>query len=427
MPAPDLHQQFKELVKTTPVVDVHNDLPYQLRWQLHYEINEDKFKFDEPLVSQTDLIRLRKGGVGLQFFSCWMDYPSADELYKDFETPNSIVRDTLEQVDIVKRLVDKYSKCMKFVTSADEALKSYIESDNKLISVTMGVEGLHQVDTSLAVVRQYFDLGVRYITLTHNCDNPFATACTTIIAGKEDKGLTLYGHECVKEFNRIGMMVDLSHVSHKTMVDVLKITKAPVIFSHSSAYTMTPHERNVRDDVLLMVKENGGVICINFVPNFIKKEGATGATIDDCVDHIVHIVNLIGWDHIAIGSDFDGMGATGPEGLEDVSKYPDLVVKVWEKTKASADDIKKFMGINMLRVWKECELVAEALKNELPVEATWSGRKWRFPRYITLCPELFPGAATSTSTPDMFYDAKRFNFKDDEVEYDPKRPGFEAK
>ncbi|KAH3669241.1 hypothetical protein OGAPHI_001362 [Ogataea philodendri] len=420
MPAADLHEDFKRLLKTTPVIDTHNDLPYQLRWQLHYEINEDKFKFDEPLGSQTDLQRLKQGGVGVQFFSCWMECQNPDELYSEFEVPSSIVRDTLEQVDIIKRLVDKYSKSMKFVTSADDALRNYIESDNNKISVTMGVEGLHQVDTSLAVVRQYFDLGVRYITLTHNCDNPFATACTTIIAGKEDKGLTELGHQCIKEFNRIGMMVDLSHVSYKTMVDVLKIAKAPVIFSHSSAYTITNHERNVRDDVLQMVKKNGGVVCVNFVPSFIAREGVEEATIDDCVEHVLHIVNLIGWDHIGIGSDFDGMGSTGPKGLEDVSKYPDLVVKVWEKSGASEDDIKKFMGLNMLRAWKECELVSEAMKNELPVEANWSGRQWRFPDYITLCPELFPGAGTSKSTPEMFYKVKRLNFKDVEGEYDLK-------
>ncbi|KAG7855775.1 hypothetical protein KL939_004239 [Ogataea angusta] len=420
MPVPDLYEEFRRLSKTTPVVDVHNDLPYQLRWQLHYEINEDKFRFDEPLVSQTDLRRMKQGGVGVQFFSCWMDYPSPDELYQDFERPNSIVRDTLEQVDIIKRLVDKYSRSMKFVTSADEALRCYQESSGGKIAVTMGVEGLHQVDTSLAVVRQYYDLGVRYITLTHNCDNPFATACTTVIAGREDKGLTAYGRECIREFNRIGMMVDLSHVSYRTMVDVLEIARAPVIFSHSSAYALTNHERNVRDDVLQMVKTNGGVVCVDFVPNFIKKPDAADASIDDCVDHVLHIVDLIGWDHVGIGSDFDGMGATGPKGLEDVSKFPDLVVKVWEKSGASHEDIRKFMGLNVLRVWKECELVSEALKNELPVETNWSGRQWRFPKYITLCPELFPGAATAKSTPDMFYDAKRYTFKDVEGEYDPK-------
>ncbi|KAH3667940.1 hypothetical protein OGAPHI_001694 [Ogataea philodendri] len=404
----DLQIKFKDLLKAVPVVDTHNDLPYLVRLQLHLDLDDEKFDLDSPLIGQTDLLRLKEGGVGLQFFSCWIEPPNPDELYQDFDTANSVVRDTLEQVDIVKRIIRKYPNKMTFVTKADDALKEYLSTGK--ISIALGVEGLHQVDTSLAVLRQYHELGVRYVTLTHNCDNPFATGCTTVIAGKEDKGLTDYGRRAIKEFNRLGMMVDLSHVSHQTMIDTLDITKAPVIFSHSSAYSVTGHLRNVKDDVLQMVKENGGVVCVTFVPGFVQKPGAKEATIDDCVDHILHIVNLIGWDHVGLGSDFDGMASTGPKGLTDVSKYPDLIVKVWQKTNATENDIKKIMGLNVLRVWEQCELVAESMENEDPVGDTWEGRNWSFPEWCTRCSVLYPGSDKKNAHKHTIYSTQRFNF-----------------
>ncbi|KAG0670430.1 hypothetical protein C6P40_003913 [Pichia californica] len=387
-------QKFRVLNKKIPVVDTHNDLPYSIRSQLHYELHSEhtEFDFDKELTCHTDLGRMREGGLGIQFFSCYIEGKGPDELYTDFNAPNSIVRDTLEQIDIVRRLVDEYSHKMHFVRTADEALANYIDSKNDKISITLGVEGLHQVDLSLAVVRQYFDLGVRYITLTHNCDNPFATAASSVILGKEDKGLTDYGIDCIKEMNRLGMMVDLSHVSYKTMVDVLEVTQAPVIFSHSSAYALTHHERNVRDDVLKMVKENYGVVCVNFCPSFISKKGEEEATIDDAVNHVKHIVDVIGWDHVGIGSDFEGI-PEGPKGLEDVSKYPDLITKLWKLTNATEDDISKFMGLNVLRVWKKCEEVSKNLSSKmLPIETNWAKRIWEFPDYITEEKEIYPGS-----------------------------------
>lgn len=310
-------------------------------------------------------------------------------MYKDFNAANSAVRDTLEQIDVTKRLVDEYSKHLKFVRTADEAMSCFKNEDGK-IAVTLGVEGLHQCDLSLAVVRLYHELGVRYITLTHNCDNPFATAASTIAAGKPDEGLTKYGQDCIKEMNRLGMIVDLSHVSYRTMLDTLEHTKAPVMFSHSSSYKLTPHERNVRDDVLLKVKSNGGVVCVNFLPLFLTQNESKTATIQDAVDHIKHIVDLIGWDHVGLGSDFDGI-PSGPKGLEDVSKYPDLIKKVWEVTNAKEEDIAKLMGLNVVRVWKECELVSQSLKDHKPVESNWEDRRWVFEEYCKEFPELFPG------------------------------------
>ena len=391
--AKEVDQRFENIMDKFPIVDTHNDFPYSLRFQLHYEITTTEgFNFDSLLTSHTDLVRMKQGKIGIQFFSCFIECKDDDKYYQDFNKPNSIVRDTLEQIDVVKRLVDEYSHSFKFVHTADEALQNFRESTPKKISITLGVEGLHQVDLSLAVVRQYYDLGVRYITLTHNCDNPFATAASSVMGGLPDKGLTDYGRDCIKEMNRLGMIVDLSHVSYKTMTDTLDVTSAPVMFSHSSAYALCNHERNVRDDVLKRVKENGGVVCVNFLPDFLKQEGKDEVTIEDAADHIKYIVDLIGWDHVGLGSDFDGI-PKGPKGLEDVSKYPDLVKRVWRETGATEADIVKLMGLNVIRVWKECELVSERLKSKIkPVESNWEQREWIFHEYCKQFPELFPGA-----------------------------------
>ncbi|QPG75179.1 hypothetical protein FOA43_002528 [Brettanomyces nanus] len=393
----DIDQRFDKVCQTTPVIDCHNDFPYLCRSHLHYELHSPgtKFDFNTVLNSQTDLVKMREGRMGVQFFSCWIECKDPDYLYDDFNKPTTVVRDTLEQIDFIKRLCLEYPEHLTFVRTADDAYKKFLEGKGQKISITLGVEGLHQVDLSLAVVRQYYELGVRYITLTHNCDNPFATAASSIAAGKADKGLTSYGVQCIEEMNRLGMIVDLSHVSHKTMIDVLRVTHAPVLFSHSSVYALTHHERNVRDDVLEKVKQNNGVVSINFFPIFIRQHGNQDATIEDAVDHIKYIVNKIGWDHVGLGSDFDGI-PHGPKGLENTSKYPDLIKKVWEVTGASDEEIAKLMGMNVLRVWKDCERVSAQLeKLETPlVEANWDKRDWVFPGYAaTEFPEIFPGSS----------------------------------
>lgn len=393
----EIDKRFDTLTKSFPIIDTHNDFPYNLRVQLHNEfITTPEFNFDSLLTSHTDLVKMKEGKIGVQFFSCWIECEDDNMYYQNFNQPNNIVRDTLEQIDVVKRLVDEYSHSFKFVYTADDALKSFRDSNGEKISITLGVEGLHQVDLSLAIVRQYYSLGVRYITLTHNCDNPFATAASSVTGGLPDNGLTEYGKDCIKEMNRLGMMVDLSHVSYKTMFDTLKVTKAPVIFSHSSVYSITKHERNVRDDILKLVKKNGGVVCINFLPLFLKKEGQSDedVTVEVAVEHIKYIVDLIGWDHVGFGSDFDGI-PKGPKGLEDVSKYPNLVKRVWRETNATEEQIVKMMGLNVLRVWKECEIISEQLKKKLkPVESNWDQREWIFYEYCREFPEIFPGAYT---------------------------------
>ena len=389
-----IDKKFEEVCKGVPVVDCHNDFPYTCRLKLHYELHNagENFNF-KSLNTQTDLIKLLKGHVGVQFFSCWIECGNEGKKGFNFNQPSTIVRDTMEQIDFIKRLCDEYPEHLTFVKCADEALRAFADGKGKKISVTMGVEGLHQIDMSLGVLRLYYDLGVRYVTLTHNGDNPFATAASTVAAGGKDKGLSEFGEKCIAEMNRLGMIVDLSHVSHKTMVDVLKVTKAPVLFTHSSAYTLTNHERNVRDDVLDMVKKNNGVVSVTFVPEFVSQPCHSDISIDDVVDHVIYIVKRIGWDHVGLGGDFDGM-EKGPTGLEDTSKYPDLVKKVWRATNASEKDIAKCMCLNVMRVWKDCEDVAKALKKDhfQVVDSNWNERKWTFPRYVKNVPSIYSGA-----------------------------------
>jgi membrane dipeptidase len=406
MTVDNIDERFDKLCETVPIVDTHNDFPYLLRVQLHNELHsdDDSFDFDSWLTAHTDLKKMKKGRLGIQFFSCFIECKDPDYLYTDFNKPNSAVRDTIEQIDVTKRLVDEYSKSLKFVKTADEALQNFLDTKGEQISITLGVEGLHQCDLSLACVRQFFALGVRYITLTHNCDNPFATAASSVAAGKPDKGLTDYGRDCIAEMNRLGMIVDLSHVSYKTMIDALEVTKAPVLFSHSSAYALRNHERNVRDDVLKLVKENGGVVCINFFPIFLTDKPMDETTIDDAVNHVKYIVDLIGWDHVGFGSDFDGI-PQGPKGLEDVSKYPDLIKKVWKATDATEEQISKAMGLNVVRVWREAERVADSLKTKLPVESNWKQRTWKFYEYAREFPEIYPAS----------YNAKNNIFSSDQA------------
>ncbi|GEQ70408.1 hypothetical protein JCM33374_g4085 [Metschnikowia sp. JCM 33374] len=390
-------QRFEALARKTPIIDTHNDFPYLVREQLHYEVQQDsKFTFQSGLTCHTDLAKLIKGRVGVQFFSCFIECKDADPLYQDFNKPTTVVRDTLEQMDFVRRLAQMYPEDLQYVNTSSEAVEAF-EKSGKL-AVTMGVEGLHQVDASLAVLRQYFHLGCRYVTLTHNCDNPFATAASSVTGGLPDNGLSEYGRKCIREMNRLGMMVDLSHVSVQTMKDALKETLSPVIFSHSSAYALCKHPRNVPDEILLKVKENKGVVCVNFYPDFISSSQDGNATLSDAVNHILYIARLIGWAHVGLGSDFDGI-PEGPTGLEDVSKYPNLIQEVMEISGASDEEIAMLMGKNVLRVWADNERVAEQLKakGQPLVDASWPGRHWKFFSYCKAFPEVYPGAREASN------------------------------
>ena len=211
----------------------------------------------------------------------------------------------------------------------------------------LGAEGLHQTGSSIAVIRQLFDLGVRYITITHNCDNPYATAASTVTAGGKDEGLTEFGAAGIREMNRLGMMVDLAHNSHETMRQILDITEAPVIFSHSTCYELAKNYRNAPDDVIARLRDNGGVLMVMFVKRFLNAEDPGSAGIETIVDHIMHVVEVAGWDHVGIGGDFDGT-VTLANGINSVADYPTLIEAVMRRGATDAQ-IRKLVGENLIR------------------------------------------------------------------------------
>ncbi|KAI1469073.1 membrane dipeptidase-domain-containing protein [Daldinia caldariorum] len=322
-----------------------------------------------PLLGHTDLQRMRTGMVGGQF---WSVYVHCDVNQQHFEDPSWIVRDTLEQIDVTRRFINEHHQSLQYCDTAACARKAF---KSGRISSMIGIEGGHQVGGSIASIRQMYNLGARYITLTHNCDNSFATSASTVAAGGRDEGLSKLGYEAIKEMNRLGMMVDLSHISHQTMRDVPSIARAPVIFSHSGAYSVTPHLRNVPDDVLRTVKRNGGIVMAVFVNRFLKMKDPDEATIHDVVDHIFHIAEVCGWDCVGVGSDFSGTPYV-PIGLEDVSKFPDLVQLLMERG-ATDEQVRLFAGENILRVWSRIEQRAREIQatGEKPVEE-YEGRQW---------------------------------------------------
>lgn len=262
---------------------------------------------------------------------------------KSLDDPNQSVRDTLEQVDVTRRFIEEIEDLQYCDTSA--CITSAFRSGK--IASMLGAEGLHQTGSSIAVIRQLYDLGVRYITITHNCDNPYATAASTVTAGGQDKGLTEFGAAGIREMNRIGMMVDLSHTSHDTMRQVLDITQSPVIFSHSTCYGLANNYRNVPDDVLARLKDNGGVLMIMFVKRFLNAKDPDSANVETVVDHIMHVVELAGWDHVGIGGDFDGT-VTLANGITSVADYPMLIQAVMKRGATDAQ-IKKLVGENLIR------------------------------------------------------------------------------
>ncbi|WAQ93620.1 DPEP1-like protein, partial [Mya arenaria] len=256
------------------------------------------------------------------------------------------VRATLDQLDVIKRFTEKYPEVFQFVTTSTGVMDAF--NAGKIGSL-IGLEGGHSIDSSLAVLRMYYDLGVRYMTLTHSCNTPW--------------------FEVVREMNRLGMIVDLAHVAKRTMMAAIATSRAPVIFSHSSAFHVCNHFRNVQDDVLLKLKENGGVIMVNFYDGFIvcPPSNKTRSDLTDVADHIDYIASLIGHDHVGIGSDFDG-APKFPTGLSDQSKYPDLFAELVRRGWGD-EQLRKLAGKNVLRVFKAVELVRDQLSDTEPSEA----------------------------------------------------------
>jgi len=293
--------------------------------------------------------RLREGRVGAQF---WAAYVPCGSQYLD------AVKQTLEQIDLIKRMVDRYSNYLRLATDAKGIETSH--DDGRTASL-LGVEGGHSLGNSLSILRIYYDLGIRYLTLTHTCNTPWADGSVAEAEAHQknqihNKGLSPFGQLVIKEMNRLGVIVDLSHTSTSTMHHALDVSRAPVIFSHSSARALCNITRNVPDDVLKRLVTNGGMVMVSFFSYFVTCNKTT--TIPDVVAHINHIRKVAGVDHIGIGAGYDGINAT-PKGLEDVSKYPNLFAELLQDPTWSEEDLKKLAGLNFLRVFKQVEKVRD--------------------------------------------------------------------
>lgn len=369
-------EEANELLRDFPVVDGHNDLPWALREQVRYDIGARDIAVDQSAHLHTDLARLRAGGVGAQFWSVYVrsDLPGA-------------VTATLEQIDCVRQLIARYPADLRAALTAADMETA--RGEGRIASL-MGAEGGHSIDNSLATLRGLYELGVRYMTLTHNDNIAWADSAT-------DKpsvgGLSPFGHEVVREMNRLGMLVDLSHVAATTMRDALDTSVAPVIFSHSSSRAICDHPRNIPDDVLERLPANGGVAMVTFVPKFVLQAAVDWtaaadenmreqgfhhldttaeamkvhrlfeesnprpvATVPTVADHLDHMREVAGVDHIGIGGDYDGTAFT-PDGLDDVSGYPNLIAELLDRGWSSTD-LAKLTWQNAVRVLGAAEDVA---------------------------------------------------------------------
>ncbi|XP_071512537.1 uncharacterized protein [Panulirus ornatus] len=356
-PNAGLHERLDtatRLLRDTPLVDGHNDLPWNIRKFMHNKLHSFNFTAELKKLrpwsrsswSHTDLPRLKEGMVGAQF---WVSYVPCES-----QRLNA-VQLTIEQIDLIKRLIDQYPDDLRLVTSADDAEAAFKEGR---IASLIGVEGGHAIQNSLGVLRALRDLGVRYMTLTHTCSTPWAECARARETDLEDpnspRGLTHFGKTVVREMNRLGLMVDLSHVSQATMKAALEVSRAPVIFSHSSVYSICKNPRNVPDDILRRVAMNGGVVMVSFYNHFLTC--SEHATVRDVVDHINHVRQIAGVQHVGIGADFDGVNKL-PNGLEDVSRYPHLFAELLSDSSWSIEDLKMLAGQNLLRVMRDVEKV----------------------------------------------------------------------
>ncbi|KAI0336561.1 hypothetical protein GY45DRAFT_1315961 [Cubamyces sp. BRFM 1775] len=353
----DPHKAALIVLQSSPVIDGHIDLPILVRSR--FANNVSAVNLAQPFPGHVDIPRLREGKVGGFFWSVYVGCPGSEE-GEDYLNATWRVRDTLEQIDVAKLLINKYPDTFSLSLSSKD-IKTSI-GRGKIASL-LGVEGAHQLGNSLQVLRQYHELGVRYVTLTHVCHNAFADSCG-FEPGYEPRwgGLSEFGHSLIDEMNRLGMLVDLSHTSDDTAKQALKYSKAPVIWSHSSARAVHDVPRNVPDDVLELVglgpNKTDAVVMVNFAPFFVAKPGK--ADVKAVADHVEHIAKIAGKKHVGIGSDFDGIGDV-PEGLEDVSKYPDLVAELYARG-WNAFDLAGLTGGNLLRVMQGAERVAWELQ-----------------------------------------------------------------
>jgi membrane dipeptidase len=383
--ASDPHlERARRVLGSTPLIDGHNDLPWAIR-RAEAAMSVEQYDLRESTPGHTDLARLRAGMVGGQFWSVYVPGDFADSGY---------ARVQLEQIDIARRMIERYPE-FEWALTAERMVDAF--SRGRIGSV-LGLEGGHVLENSLGALRAYYDLGARYLALTHNVTLDWADAASDTA---RHGGLTTFGREVVREMNRLGMLVDLSHVSPGTMSDAIDASESPVIFSHSSARALADHVRNVPDSILRRMPANGGVVMVTFVPQFISQalidhgerqrthsaqlrqrigsdadsirkgeeewlraNPAPRATLAQVADHIDHVRRVAGVDHVGIGGDFDGI-PTVVAGLEDVSTYPALFAEL-SRRGWSEGDMRKLAGENILRVMRTAESVAERLQRERP-------------------------------------------------------------
>ncbi|XP_032925993.1 dipeptidase 1-like [Catharus ustulatus] len=356
---PSTGQQYLEeaerIMSSTPVIDGHNDLPWQLLKKFNNQLRLPEANLTVLNDTHTNIPKLRQGHVGAQFWS----------VYVPCETQNKdAVKRTLEQMDVVQRMCDLYPETFSCVTDPDGIERAF--QSGKVASL-MGVEGGHSIDSSLGVLRTLYRLGARYMTLTHSCNTPWAD--NWLVDTNDEKpvhhGLSPFGKIVVQEMNRLGMIVDLAHVSVDTMKAVLNISRAPVIFSHSSAYGICPHRRNVPDDVLRLVNSTGSLVMVNFYNNYVTCSNK--ANLSNVADHLDYVKKVAGAKTVGFGGDYDGV--TGlPTGLEDVSKYPALVAELLARN-WTEEEVKGALAENLLRVFRQVERVKTDLQNTAPYES----------------------------------------------------------
>jgi len=380
--------RVRQILKRTPLIDGHNDLPWALRQQHGSDPHavDLSANLDATTELHTDIPRLRSGGVGGQFWSVYV--PASLE-------PTEAAKVTFEQIDVVRRIVRAHPTVFELATTAADVER--IHRAGRIASL-IGIEGGYSIDDSLGLLREFHQAGVRYMTLTHSTTTTWADSATD---APKWGGLSPFGEQVVKEMNRLGMLVDLSHVSEETMLDALRVSEAPVIFSHSSARGVTDHPRNVPDSVLRQMKADGGVVMVTFVPGFINErvrawgvaraaeearlkalnpgapervaEGLRAwaganvqprATVEDIVAHIQHVRDVAGVDHVGIGGDFDGVSSL-PDGAEGVDAYPRILAALMARGWTEAD-VRKLAGENVLRVMRAAEAVAARKRAERP-------------------------------------------------------------
>jgi membrane dipeptidase len=377
--APDYRAQAIQILRTVPLIDGHNDIPDAIRGRG----GVDSVDFSATQLGlMTDIPKLHDGHVGAQF---WAAYVPVTTIHEG-EHPAVYA---LEQIDLVHRLCARYPRDLAMAYTAAEVERNFKAGK---ISCLIGIEGGHAIESSLGALRMFYALGTRYMTLTHWETTDWADAATD---SAKHGGLTAFGEQVVLEMNRLGMLVDLSHVSDGTMMDALRVSKAPLMFSHSSARSLSNHVRNVPDSILKLVATNGGIVMVNFNPGFVSEtvrlyedsiatrtkalraagvdsvaladsakrwdKNAPRATLQQVADHIEHVRDVAGIDHVGLGSDFDGITSV-PTGLENVSKFPDLVAELLRRG-WKTEDVKKVVGLNALRVLRDAERVSRQMKH----------------------------------------------------------------